>query len=112
MWNRLDYTAYRDSVPRFVAEFGYQGPPAWTTLTAAVHDDPLTPTSPGMANHQKSEDGDLKLSRGIAPHLDVPPVDSPEDMDTWHWAMSLQQARAVGLRSRPPEVAGTRCARA
>ncbi|MEP6628859.1 MAG: glycoside hydrolase family 2 TIM barrel-domain containing protein [Lapillicoccus sp.] len=111
VWNRLDYTAYRDSVPRFVAEFGYQGPPAWTTLTAAVHDDPLTPTSPGMANHQKAEDGDVKLSRGIAPHLDVPPVDSAEDMDTWHWAMSLQQARAVGfglehLRSWHPVCAG------
>ncbi len=111
VWNRLDYTAYRDSVPRFVAEFGYQGPPAWTTLTAAVHDDPLTPTSPGMANHQKAEDGDLKLSRGIAPHLDVPPVASAEDMDTWHWAMSLQQARAVAfgldhLRSWHPVCAG------
>ncbi len=111
VWNRLDYTAYRDSVPRFVAEFGYQGPPAWTTLTDAVHDDPLTPTSPGMANHQKAEEGDLKLSRGIAPHLDVPPVVTAEDMDTWHWAMSLQQARAVAfgldhLRSSHPICAG------
>ena len=29
----VDYTAYRDYVPRFVAEFGFQGPPAWSTLT-------------------------------------------------------------------------------
>ncbi len=111
VWNRLDYTAYRDSVPRFVAEFGYQGPPAWTTLTAAVHDDPLTPTSPAMANHQKAEDGALKLSRGAAPHLDVPPVETREDMEDWHWAMSVQQARAVAfgvehLRSWHPVCAG------
>ncbi len=111
VWNRLDYTAYRQSVPRFVAEFGYQGPPAWTTLTAAVHDDPLTPTSPGMANHQKAEDGDLKLSRGVAPHLDVPPVATRDDMETWHWAMSVQQARAVAfgiehLRSWHPVCSG------
>ena len=106
VWNRLDYTAYRSSAPRFVAEFGYQGPPAWSTLTAAVHDDPLTPTSPGMLAHQKAEDGDLKLSRGLAPHLE-----EPADMEDWHWAMSLQQARAVGfgiehLRSWHPRCQG------
>jgi len=111
VWNRLDYTAYRDSVPRFVAEFGYQGPPTWTTLTAAVHDEPLTPTSPGMANHQKAEDGALKLSRGAAPHLDVHPVTDGDDMETWHWAMSVQQARAVAfgiehLRSWHPICSG------
>ena len=90
VWNQLDYTAYRSSVPRFVAEFGYQGPPTWATLTRAVHDHPLTPRSPGMASHQKAEDGDAKLSRGIAPHLEI-----PADVEDWHWAMSVQQARAV-----------------
>lgn len=111
VWNRLDYTAYRDSVPRFVAEFGYQGPPAWSTLTSAVHDEPLTPTSPAMANHQKAEDGALKLSRGAAPHLEVPPVTTLRDMEDWHWAMSVQQARAVAfgidhLRSWHPTCSG------
>ena len=111
VWNRLDYTAYRDCVPRFVAEFGYQGPPAWSTLTSAVHDEPLTPTSPAMANHQKAEDGALKLSRGAAPHLDVPPVETLDDMEDWHWAMSVQQARAVAfgiehLRSWHPVCSG------
>ncbi len=93
VWNRLDYTAYRRSVPRFVAEFGYQGPPAWATLTDAVHDVPLGPRSPGMLSHQKAEDGDGKLARGIAPHL-VAPSD-PAHMEDWHWAMSVQQAHAI-----------------
>ncbi|SDU86366.1 beta-mannosidase [Microlunatus sagamiharensis] len=106
VWNVLDYAHYRDSVPRFVAEFGWQGPPAWSTLTRAVHDDPLTPTSPGMAAHQKAADGDLKLSRGLAPHLPV-----PEGVDDWHWATSLNQARALTfgiehLRSWSPVCSG------
>jgi beta-mannosidase len=106
VWNRLDYTAYRDSVPRFVAEFGYQGPPAWSTMTAAIHDDPLAPTSPGMLAHQKAEDGQLKLSRGLGPHLDEPAA-----VEDWHWAMSVQQARAVKfgiehLRSWHPRCEG------
>lgn len=106
VWNQRDYSAYRDYVPRFVSEFGYQGPPAWSTLTRAVHDDPLLPDSPAMLSHQKAIDGDGKLTRGITPHLPV-----PADIEEWHWAMQVQQARAVGfglehLRSWYPVCSG------
>ncbi|WP_350348271.1 glycoside hydrolase family 2 protein [Agromyces sp. G08B096] len=89
-WNRLDWTTYRDHRPRFVAEFGWQGPPAWSTLTRAISDDPLTPESPGMIVHQKAMEGNAKLTGGLVPHLRV-----PRDMETWHWAMQLNQADAV-----------------
>jgi beta-mannosidase len=107
VWNTRDHTAYRDYVPRLASEFGYQGPPAWSTLTRAVHDDPLRPDSPGMLLHQKAEDGNAKLTRGLQPHLRV-----PTDMDDWHWAMSLHQARAVAFgvehfRSWAPRCSGT-----
>ncbi len=73
-----------------------------------------TSTSPrlaGMRAHQKAEDGDLKLSRGIAPHLPVP-ADPVADIEDWHWAMQLQQAHAVAFgiehfRSWHPRNAGT-----
>ncbi|MGW3950477.1 glycoside hydrolase family 2 protein, partial [Streptomyces sp. NPDC004752] len=45
VWNEIDYTAYRDHVPRFCSEFGFQAPPTWATLQRWIHDDPLTPTS-------------------------------------------------------------------
>ena len=35
-WNRADYTVYADYTPRFADEFGYQAPPAWSTLVGAV----------------------------------------------------------------------------
>ena len=106
VWNKTDYTHYRDSAPRFVSEFGWQAPPTWATLTRAVHDEPLAPLSPGMSAHQKAADGDLKLSRGLAPHLP-----EPATFADWHWAMSLNQARAVSLgvehlRSWAPRCAG------
>ena len=66
VWNERDYSAYLDYTPRFVSEFGFQGPPAWSTLTRAVHDEPLAPDSPGMLAHQKAEDGNGKLARGLA----------------------------------------------
>jgi beta-mannosidase len=107
VWNELDYTAYRRYVPRFVAEFGFQGPPTWATLHRAVHDDPLTPASPGVLQHQKADDGNGKLARGLDTHL--PP---PGSIDDWHWATSLNQARAVSLgvehfRSWAPVCMGT-----
>ncbi len=92
VWNQRDYTAYRDYVPRFASEFGWQGPPTWATLTRAVHDEPLLPESAGMLFHQKAEGGNDKLTRGLEPHLPM-----PAEMPDWHWAMSLNQARAIAF---------------
>ncbi|MGN6126729.1 MAG: glycoside hydrolase family 2 protein [Humibacter sp.] len=105
-WNREDWPAYRGFRPRFVAEFGWQGPPAWSTLTRAVSDNPLTPESPGMIVHQKAMEGNVKLSRGLVKHYRI-----PEDMETWHWAMQLNQANAVScaldwFRAHAPFTAG------
>jgi beta-mannosidase len=90
VWNELDYARYRDRTPRFVAEFGWQAPPTWATIRAAISDDPLTPTSPGMIHHQKAADGNAKLERGLTDHFD-----RPAEFDSWLWAMQLNQARAV-----------------
>ena len=105
-WNFRDWATYREHTPRFVAEFGWQAPPAWTTLTGSVDDDPLTPESPGMIVHQKATDGNKKLTSGLLPHFRV-----PADMETWHWAMQLNQALAVGaaldhFRSWAPHTMG------
>jgi beta-mannosidase len=90
-----------------VAEFGFQGPPAYATLRRAVSDEPLAPDSPGVAHHQKAAGGAAKLLRGLAGHLPV-----PSTFDDWHWATQLNQARAVRFgiehfRSLEPHCMGT-----
>jgi beta-mannosidase len=98
VWNSIDYTAYRTEIPRFCSEFGFQAPPAWRTLTDWVHSvggGPLDAESDPKndANflvHQKAEDGNGKLDRGLAPHIGV-----PDNFADWHWATQLNQARAV-----------------
>ncbi len=107
VWNRVDYTHYRNHIPRFCSEFGFQGPPTWATLTRWIHDEPMTPTSPGFLLHQKAEDGNGKLDRGMAPHLP-----EPRTFEDWHWATQLNQARAVAFgiehfRSHWPRTAGS-----
>ncbi len=106
VWNKLDYLAYRDNVPRFCSEFGFQGPPTWATLTRWIHDEPLTPSSPSILTHQKAADGNGKLARGLAPHLP-----EPTTFEDWHWATQLNQSRAVEFgvehfRSWWPRTAG------
>ncbi|WIE65342.1 glycoside hydrolase family 2 protein [Curtobacterium sp. MCLR17_036] len=91
-WNRLPDTAYRESVPRFVSEFGWQAPPAWRTLRDAVADEPMRVDSPGVVHHQKAEGGMAKLASGIAPRFGA--VD-PADLDAWHYLTQLQQTRAI-----------------
>jgi beta-mannosidase len=107
VWNRLDYPSYRDYQPQFVAEFGFVGPPTWSTLTRAISDRPLTVGSPSLLVHQKAVDGPEKLARWLAAHFPEPR--SPED---WHWGTSLVQARAIALaveywRSLTPRCRGT-----
>ncbi|MDT0401751.1 MULTISPECIES: glycoside hydrolase family 2 protein [Streptomyces] len=108
VWNRTDYADYRLHVPRFVAEFGWQAPPSYATLRRALPGEELTPDSPGMLHHQKAEDGNGKLERGLARHFTVP----DGDFDRWHYLTQLNQARAIAAgiehwRSHWPVCAGT-----
>ena len=107
VWFSEDYLTYRNATPRFVAEFGFQGAPNWSTLVRAIHDDPLLPDSPGMLSHQKATDGNGKLERGYAPHLP-----EPTTFDDWHFVTQLNQARAITcgiehFRSASPRTAGS-----
>ncbi|MDU0349531.1 glycosyl hydrolase 2 galactose-binding domain-containing protein [Actinomyces sp. MRS3W] len=90
VWNEVDYLHYADQAPRFASEFGFGGPMAYSTLTGAVHDEPLDVAGAQLAVHQKAEDGFAKLSRGLEAHLPA-----PADFRHWHWATQLNQARAL-----------------
>ncbi|MDX2614412.1 glycoside hydrolase family 2 protein [Streptomyces stelliscabiei] len=108
VWNREDYAEYRAHVPRFVAEFGWQAPPAYATLRRALPGEEPAPDSPGMLHHQKAEDGNGKLERGLARHFALP----EGDFDRWHYLTQVNQARAVAAgiehwRSHWPVCAGT-----
>ncbi|WP_442738463.1 glycoside hydrolase family 2 protein [Streptomyces pseudogriseolus] len=108
VWNHADYADYRLDVPRFVAEFGWQAPPAYATLRRALPGEELAADSPGVLHHQKAADGNGKLERGLARHFAVP----EGDFDRWHYLTQLNQVRAVAAgiehwRSHWPVCAGS-----
>jgi beta-mannosidase len=94
VWNERDYTGYDAYSPRFVSEFGYQGPATWATWARTLAPEDLSATSPAMLVHQKAAGGNDKLNRGIQGHLPAP-GEGAADFDEWLFAMQLQQARAV-----------------
>jgi beta-mannosidase len=107
LWNQKDYPHYLDYKPRFVAEFGWQGPANWATIKESISDDPLTPESPGMIIHQKAMSGNDKLTDGLVNHFAL-----PNNMEDWHFAMQLNQANAIRfgllhMRSEYPRCMGS-----
>ncbi|MCT1385763.1 glycoside hydrolase family 2 protein [Brachybacterium sp. p3-SID1565] len=102
-----DYTRYRDNVPRFSAEFGYQGAANYATVERMVSERPLREDSETMLSHQKASGGQDKLYRGFAAH-----VPAPVGYEDFHFTTQLNQARALicGIghyRSHWPVCAGT-----
>ena len=94
VWNDRDYTGYDDYSPRFVSEFGYQGPATYATWARALDPADRGATTAAMLVHQKAAGGNDKLNAGIAGHLPQPGETVP-DFDEWLYLMQLQQANAV-----------------
>lgn len=90
VWNQKDYSHYADWNARFVSEFGFQGPPNWSTLTRVLAPADLDVESPAFLQHQKAEDGTGKLQRGLSAHLP-----EPGNFQDWHFLTQVNQARAI-----------------
>ena len=92
VWNDVGYETYRDYIPRFCSEFGWQAPPTLATIKEAVRDNAPAPASPGVLHHQKATLGNEKLLRGLEGWFP-----EPKTFDDWHFVTQLNQARAIRL---------------
>lgn len=106
-WLPGDYRDYDLVRPRFVSEFGFQGPPSRPTFDRVVHDEAPAPFSPGSIQRQKAVGGTERINDVLDIHLGV-----PADFDEWYWLAQLDQARAVRygverFRSLEPYCRGT-----
>jgi beta-mannosidase len=107
VWNDVGYEVYRDYIPRFCSEFGWQAPPTFATLKQAVREDHPASASPGVLHHQKATLGNDRLLRGLKDWFP-----EPENFDDWHFVTQLNQARAIAfgiehMRSHKPVCMGS-----
>lgn len=107
VWNQIDLERYRDRTPRFVSEFGWQAPPSVRTLEEYISADQLNRQSPAWLNHQKADQGDLKLDRGIESRFG-----RVVEFEAFCYAAHVVQARAIQtgiehFRSLRPYCMGT-----
>lgn len=91
VWNERGYQRYEDYSPSFAAEFGYNGPGSWLTLTKSINKKTLDSTDKDLAGHQKAFDGMDKLAAGLKREFEKELVAGPD----WYFAAQLVQARAV-----------------
>lgn len=56
VWNEVGYETYRNYIPRFCSEFGWQAPPTFATLGQSVRER----SCPGLAGRPASSEGDKR----------------------------------------------------
>jgi beta-mannosidase len=91
VWNDTGYQRYEEYSPSFSAEFGYNGPGSWRTLTKAIGKTTLDSRDPGVATHQKAFFGMDKVANGLVREFEKEFIEGP----AWYFAAQLVQARAV-----------------
>ncbi len=91
VWNERGYQRYEEYSPSFAAEFGYNGPGSWQTLTKAIGKSNLDSKDPQLATHQKAFDGMDKIAAGLKREFLSEFTEGP----AWYFAAQLVQARAV-----------------
>ena len=91
VWNDTGYQRYEEYSPSFSAEFGYNGPGSWRTLTKAIGKSNLDSGDPDLATHQKAFFGMDKVANGLVREFEKKFTEGP----AWYFAAQLVQARAV-----------------
>ena len=91
VWNQTGYQRYEEYSPSFSAEFGYNGPGSWRTLTKSIGKTTLDSRDPDVATHQKAFFGMDKVADGLVREFNKDLVEG----HSWYFAAQLVQARAV-----------------
>jgi len=91
VWNDTGYQRYEEYSPSFSAEFGYNGPASWSTLTKAIGKSNLDSADSELATHQKAFFGMDKVANGLVREFSKTFTEGP----AWYFAAQLVQARAV-----------------
>ena len=89
-----EFEGYRASVPRFLSEFGRQGPANYSTLARAIGPEHLRVDSHKFEHRQRATGGTAKvIDEAIEKYFGK----ADRSFDEWHYLAQLLQARAVKI---------------
>jgi beta-mannosidase len=97
VWNETGYQRYEEYSPSFSAEFGYNGPGSWRTLTKSIGKTTLDSRDPDVATHQKAFFGLNKVANGLVREFDKELIEG----HSWYFAAQLVQALAPAAEKEP-----------
>jgi beta-mannosidase len=84
------FSAYRDIMPRFVSEFGYQSFPGIETVQSYANPNQFNLTSPVMEHHQKNKQGNSIIIENFSRYFRF-----PEGFENMLYLSQVQQAMAI-----------------
>ncbi|WP_158281468.1 beta-mannosidase [Sediminitomix flava] len=86
------WTYYKEHVPRFMSEYGYQGYPEVATLKNYVKEEDMNLWSPAMRNHQKAKYGNKRILKNVQKEFDV---NGKDDFEKFVYISQMYQAYDV-----------------
>jgi beta-mannosidase len=84
------FSAFLDTAPRFVSEFGYQSFPSEETLADVIPANQRNPTAPLMEHHQRNEGGNKRILQRMGDHFRM-----PSRFEDFVYLSQLQQGIAI-----------------
>lgn len=102
-----DFETYRDRIPRFCSEFGYQSLPSPAVARTFCGPGPIDLSSPAFLHHQKDTKGNRRIREMVGRYFKV-----PENAEDFLWLSQVQQGLAIKTaiecwRSSQPHCMGT-----
>lgn len=88
------YHNYLAHAPRLATEFGYHGPPTYSTIEGFCEPQDRYWSSPVLQLHNKNTNRQEQTRIRLQDDFDLP---DDQDFDTWHYLAQIMQARALSM---------------
>jgi len=89
-WGKKPFSSYNDSIPRFMAEFGFQSFPEFSSVIKYTNDSDYDIYSDVMKSHQRSSIGNETIEEYL-----VRDYKKPKDFENYLYVSQLLQAEGI-----------------
>ena len=89
-WGKKPFSSYNDSIPRFMAEFGFQSFPELSSVMKYTNDSDYDIYSDVMKSHQRSSIGNETIEEYL-----VRDYNKPKDFENYLYVSQLLQAEGI-----------------